>query len=239
MKTEELDYSCLDERDFLNIVIQRSEVLHDVKSPGKLVNAWSDGDELGLLKVVREKGSELAQRSYSLISNEFDDISKALGDWVPRSVADIGCGYGFFSLLAARAFQSDVTLIDAEENDYRHFGFSDDGAAYSSLQRAVEFLKSNGADNVDILPINPVETDVTSTGQVELAVSLLACGFHFSVDSYIPFFENNVSPGGKIILDIRRRSFDPQTKALSHLGDIEVINDSWKNRSRIIVTKPS
>jgi len=239
MTSPHIDFSCFDERDLLNIVLQRAEVIHDVRRPGKLVSAWTDGDEDGLVKVVKEKGVTIAERAFSEISKEFDNIVSNFDGWSPKSVADIGCGYGFFSLLAARKFSSDLTLIDVEENDYRHFGFSEEGAAYSSLQRAVEFLNSNGAEVVTVTPINPIETDVTSTTQVDLAVSLLACGFHFPVETYLEFFETHVAPGGKIILDIRKRRMEPQIEALSHLGDIITLDDSWKNRSRIMLTKPA
>ncbi|MDC0737867.1 class I SAM-dependent methyltransferase [Cognatishimia sp. SS12] len=239
MKKPEIDSSVFDDRDYLNIILQRSEVMHDVSKAGKLVKAWSEGDETGLLKVVSEKGSLLAERAFADISEEFEVILSSLNGWVPKSVADVGCGYGFFSLLCARAFNSNLFLIDVEENDHRHFGFSKEGAAYSSLQRAEQFLAKNGAGNVKVTSLNPLETDVCSAGDIDLAVSLLACGFHFPVDSYLEFFEENVVPGGRIILDIRQKKFESQVNTLAHLGHIEVISDAWKNRSRIMITKPS
>lgn len=237
MLPEKIDYSVFDETDYLNIILQRSEVLHDVPKPGKLVNAWSEGDEIGLLKVVSEKKEILAERALTDIQSEFETIRASLGARSPKRIADIGCGYGFFSFLAGFEFGSELLLVDIEENDHRHFGFASEGAAYSSLERAVQFLVANGISNEKISVVNPVETEITSSGKVDLVISLLACGFHFPVETYMDYFSNNVVSGGKIILDIRQRKFDEQTELLSKLGEIEVIGDSWKNRSRVLITK--
>lgn len=237
LQTQPLDYSVFDTRDFLNVILQRSDVLHDVSKPGKLVQAWSEGDETALLKIAEEKNTVLAERALTSIGDESTRIFDALGDFTPRSMADIGCGYGFFSWHVAQRFNPRLILIDLEENDHRHFGFSNEGAAYSSLERAAAFVRSNCSDDVDITTLNPEETDPQDIGMVDMAVSLLACGFHFPVDSYLDFFRNNVTPGGKIILDLRQRKLDSQIETLSSLGEIAIIDDVWKNRSRVMITK--
>lgn len=238
METEsmKLDHTMFDLNDMLRFVLQRSEILYDVEKPGRLIKKWTEGDEEPLKKVVQDKQGEIFNRVFADISKEFDEIHAVLSANPPKSITDIGCGYALFDCLAAKAYGSKVTLIDTESNDRRHFGFESDGAAYSDLDKAVRFLTCNGVAQDRIKAVNPTKYDIKTLKKADLAVSFLACGFHFPVSAYMDFFRNNLKKSGRIILDLRRSKYEVQREALLSLGSVNVLKESG-NRLRVLVDK--
>ncbi len=231
-----LDYSMFAAPDLLNLILQRSEILFDIPEKGRLISRWTEGSTAPLDSIVAEKGALLAARAVRVFRDEFNHLRPRLAAIPNHSVADIGCGYGMFDLLMHRAFQSRLALIDLEQNAHRHFGFNDEGAAYSNLSTAAEFLTRNGVDQQAIRKLNPATDDLMSLDPVDIAVSFLACGFHFPVDAYLAFFESRVKPGGHIFLDLRRRTFEGQKKRLGGLGDLSVLADAGK-QIRVVIRK--
>ena len=231
-----LDYSMFTHRDLVNIVLQRSEVLSDIKSPGAVIRAWIAGDEAPLDDIVSTKGAVLAQRAARVIGQEFAQILLRLRYIAPSSIADIGCGYAFFGLYAYHALDCDLLLIDVEQNEHRHFGFEEEAAAYSNLTHARDFLIANGVPADRVRTWNPEEQDLDEARKVRLAVSFLACGFHFPVDMYMPFFRFGVEPGGKVMLDLRGKQFQENKRILQKLGRVEVLTQGG-GRKRVLVHK--
>lgn len=125
-------------------------------------------------------------------------------------------------------------MIDLEENQRRHFGFQEAGAAYSSLKVARAFLKANGVPAKDIRALNPEEKDPLSLPSMHAAVSFLACGFHFPVSAYVPFIEQRMKPGARVIMDLRARRADAQQQELEALGEI-ITTPPSPNKSRRVV----
>lgn len=232
----DLDYSMFAADDLANIVLQRSEILFDVPRYGQIIREWESGDSRRLDDLVRDKGVELAARAVAQIGREFDAIRPVLDTLSPRSVADIGCGYAFFDLFLHRAFAADLLLIDIEQNERRHFGFRAQGAAYSNLSVARGFLVANGVPAASITTWNPDRQDSPRSQPVDLAISLLSCGFHYPAETYMDFFRTGVAPDGAIILDLRPRRFDEGCAVLSELGEVEVIATRDDHR-RVLVRK--
>ena len=230
-----IDISALRDNDLLNLILQRSEVIADQPAPGAAIRAWTNGDSGPLLQVVDRLGGEIARRALAVVQDEFEALAPVLDPVLTstgprRRLADIGCGYAFFELFAARRYGCGLLLIDMEENERRHFGFEDAGAAYSSLAVARRFLKDNDVPAKDIRTLNPQRKDPLSLPSTHAAVSFLACGFHFPVDTYLPFFTQNVKPGGRVIVDLRARRADVQADALAALGRVETLPGPPKAR---------
>ena len=236
INAENLDYSAFTDDDFLNLTLQRSEVLFDIPRYGRLIKEWSKGTTTPLKSIILKKGIIIAERSVRIIGDEFENLRPVLDQIGTNSIADIGCGYGLFDMFMAATYNSKILLIDLENNDKRNFGFSEEGAAYSNLSTAVNFLKANDVDPRSIKKMNPEKEDILSAEPVDLAVSFLACGFHFPVNVYLPFFEKKVKPGGHIILDLRKSAYAEQSKALAKLGDLTILDDGRKKR-RVMVKK--
>ena len=141
--------------DLLNLILQRSEVMYDRPRSGQVIRAWNAGD-LGPIKaVIADMGPEIALRAAAVIHAEYQALRPVLEAIKPRRTADIGCGYAIFDLFVARDYGSDLLLIDLETNERRHFGFQEQGAAYSNLGVARRFLIDNGVDDTAIRLLNP------------------------------------------------------------------------------------
>ncbi|MBO9436315.1 class I SAM-dependent methyltransferase [Ruegeria sp. R13_0] len=231
-----LDLSSFDETDLMNIVLQRSEVMFDRPRPGRVIRAWSEGDDGPILAEVARLGLEAARRAAGVIRAEYRALSPVLKQLKPKRVADIGCGYAFFDLFLAREFNAELVLIDLETNDRRHFGFKKAGAAYSSLKTARDFLVSNGVSTESVTTVNPNATAPETISPVDLVVSFLSCGFHYPVDSYLPFLDRALMPGGAAIFDLRTKTADAQIDALARFGSITDLEAPPKAR-RILLQR--
>ena len=232
-----LAFDGLASSDLVNLILQRSEVLSDLPRPGKVIRAWEAGDNAPMLAEVERLGVAIAQRAAGVIAAEYAALRPVLAERPPARVADIGCGYALFDLFLARDFAADLLLIDIETNDRRHFGFQDQGAAYASLSVARALLQGNGVAAGRIVTLNPGRADLLAAGKVDLAVSFLSCGFHYPVDTYIPFFRQCMNPGGRVILDLHAATADAQMQKLAPLGAIRILPGPPKAR-RVMVTKP-
>lgn len=240
IEVSDLDFSMLSEVDLLNIALQRSEVLSDEKRPNDMIREWSAGQEARLRQAVSDRGMIFAQRAMRTIQIEFEQLQPVLDPLAPQHIADIGCGYAFFGLLAYARYGCDLMLIDIEENERRHFGFEEEGAAYSDLEVAKQFLVANGVPEGKLRIWNPELEDApeveAADDKPDLAVSFLACGFHFPVDMYVPFFRFGVRPKGAVLLDLRSVTFQENRRVLAKLGHLEEIA-RIKNRRRVLLRK--
>jgi SAM-dependent methyltransferase len=219
-----LDLSVFDRSDLANLILQRSEVLYDVPRAGAVIRAWNSGDMGPIEAQVERLGDEIARRAAAVVYAEFEAMRPVLTQLHPRHLADIGCGYGFFSLFVAQEFGCDVTLIDLENNERRHFGFAMEAAAYSSLDIAKKLFVDNGIAASRIATLNPSEGDVLAIARPDLAVSLLSCGFHYPVDSYLEFFAETLADDGALIIDLRESNAMPQLEKIKRLGEVEDID---------------
>ncbi|WP_415234517.1 SAM-dependent methyltransferase [Pseudorhodobacter sp.] len=231
-----LDVGCLDRGDLINLILQRSEVMYDRPRAGQVIRAWGGGDMAPMEAEIDRLGGQVARRAAGVIHAEYREIAPLLRDLAPKRVADIGCGYAFFDLFLARDLQADVVLIDLESNEHRHFGFKSEGAAYSSLARARELLLANGVRPSQITTLNPRDTAPESIDPVDLVVSFLSCGFHYPVDSYLPFLDKVLAPGGAAIFDLREATATEQVQALSGFGTVTDIEAPPKAR-RVLLRK--
>lgn len=184
------------------------------------------------------RGQLLLKRAISVLYLEYLALKPTLDQILPKRVADIGCGYGFIDLFIAKEYGCDITLIDIETNDKAHFGFQDEGAAYTSLETAKRFLTQNSVSDEKVVTKNPGKDDLNGIKKVDLALSLLSCGFHYPTSRYANFWENNVSENGSIILDLRNARTETQLLELIQIGSIRTL---WKESkwNRILVQKSS
>ncbi|MDO5647393.1 cyclopropane-fatty-acyl-phospholipid synthase family protein [Paracoccus sp. (in: a-proteobacteria)] len=230
------DFSALTRDDLAHLILQRSQVLADVPQAGQVIRAWSNGDAAPLMAQVDRLGADVAARAFDGIAAEYEGLRDVLAELAPARIADIGCGYAFFDLLAWRNLGCDLVLIDTETNDHRYFGYAKQGAAYSNLTTAARFLKGNGVPDAALTVVNPDRHSLRDTGPVDLIVSFLACGFHWPAASYLDYFRTNLRPGGAILLDLRDRSAAQQLEELAPLGRIHTLPSPPKARRIFIKT---
>ena len=234
-----LDTSAFSRGDVLNLILQRSEIISDQPNPGRLIKAWTAGQDQPLLDLIDKIGEEtIIRRAAALILLEYEELRPIFEKAPPRAVTDIGCGYALFDLFLAQDFKSKLTLIDLETNDERHFGFEESGAAYSNLDVAARFLNANGIAKSRIKTVNPAVKSPDRLRGQDLVVSFISCGFHYPWSTYAVFFRDAVAPGGRIILDIRRRSAERAKAELAALGDVEELDTGFAAKAvRVVVTR--
>ncbi|MBL4915971.1 class I SAM-dependent methyltransferase [Szabonella alba] len=231
-----LDLGVLSREDLANLVLQRSEILFDAPEPGKIIRAWEAGDNGPMEREIDRLGEALARRAAGVIHAEYRALRPVLQSMKPTRLADIGCGYAFFDLFAARDLGVEIVLIDLESNERRHFGFQEEGAAYSSLAKARALLEANGIAPGHITTINPRDVAPETIAPVDLAVSFLSCGFHYPVDSYLPFLDKALMPGGAAIFDLRGRTAGGQSAKLAPFGSLSDLDSPPKAR-RVLLRK--
>ena len=198
-KTAPLDFSMFSDADVLNLCLQRGTRAGPLLPPKTRRLTDHNGK---VQEVISEKRDEIFGIVFEEISEIFETFKKTMGSFKPKRIADIGSGYAFVDLMIHRAFKCDLLLIDIEETDSIHFGYKDNGAGYSDLNTAREFLVANGVADDKITTINPKHQDLSAAGDVDVALSLISCGFHYPVSTYNAFYEAQVKKA--IMLDLRR-----------------------------------
>ncbi len=233
-----LDVSAFSEVDVVNLILQRSEIIRDQRRPGRVVAAWTEGDSAPALALVAQMGDTLIRRAAAIIWLEFQEILPTLQNLAPKSASDIGCGYALFDYFLWREFGCELTLIDLEQSEDRHFGYKERGAAYSNLATARRFLLSNGVEEGAIRLRNPATDDLFRDPPVDLAVSFISCGFHYPVDTYLDYFDRQVAPAGGVIVDFRARKAREGAEKLRELGQVSVLTDAaYGNAKRTLLRK--
>ena len=220
---QKVNFSMFTDVEVGNIILQRSKVGFVRKE----INGWLAGDDTALLQYAHENKEHILQEAMSIACRECGFFLKATDQVKPTKIADIGCGYALADLILYRRYNCDIVLIDIEKSTDRHFGFQSKGAGYASLEKAQEFLVKNGVPKEKIILINPNKQDVAEIGQVDLAISLASCGFHYPVETYDAFFKTQISSGGGVVLDIRKGSGG--IKTMKSFGDVTVLKKHPKH----------
>ncbi|WP_377191386.1 hypothetical protein [Ruegeria meonggei] len=228
----ELSFEAFSQDDLINLIMQRSEILHDQPRSGRIIRAWSSGNAGPAKFLVEKHGTELARRAAAIIYLEYQEIRDTIDTIAPSSVADIGCGYAMFDLFLWKDHRCDLTLIDLETSDKRHFGYEETGAAYSNLAVAHSFLTENGVSHNKITCLNPERDELPPAAKFDLAMSFISCGFHYPVQTYADFFRNAVSEDGTIILDLRSRLVRAGTEFLETIGTVSHLVDAAKGSAK-------
>ncbi len=234
-----LNIAAFDEGDVLNLILQRSEIIRDQANFNGFIKAWTRGDDGPVRELIDQIGIEtLARRAAAYIYLEYQQLRPIFETKKPRSAADIGCGYAFFDLFLTRDFDTDLILIDLENNENRHFGFEAEGAAYSNLGVTEKFLTDNGVNAKKIKTVNPEKIDVTTIKDIDYAFSFISCGYHYPWQTYRDFFVESVARDGRIILDIRSHTLADAMLELSEIGYIRAVEKAANNSAdRIMIAK--
>lgn len=234
-----LTTTALSNDDVLNLILQRSEIIRDQPRYNSYIRAWLNGNHTPILNLIDTIGRDtLVRRAAAYILLEFRQLQHIFEDKAPKNIADIGCGYAFFDLFLAKKYGSELALIDLESNGARHFGFQEQGAAYSSLVNAAKLLTDNGVKKNSIKTYNPEKDDLREITKLDYAFSFISCGFHYPWTTYAKFFHQNVAEDGRIILDVRNKELKSHVQQMSDMGIVRTVVKSANNSAdRILVVK--
>lgn len=223
----------LSRADVYQIALQRTSSLVRVPRYGRLSFVfWRRGHDLPLRVEAQLRRGAILRTAWDEVRREFDEIKAALGELDVRHVSDIGCGHALIDVLFWQAFASDISLIDIETSTDRHHNFRQTGSGYASLSAARNLLENNGVPAERMMTINP-NSDVLPDRTVDLAISLLSCGFHYPAETYREYLQRNLRKGGAFVFDLRVGT--DQSDFLSMFSTVEVIRSSTK-ADRLIAT---
>jgi SAM-dependent methyltransferase len=167
----------------------------------------------------------------AVIGKEFDEIKPFLPASA-ESVLDIGCGLaGIDVLLHAHYGAPRLYLADQNQTDKDiRYGFRPTGSFYNSFQVVSEIMRLNDIRSYSLLTVK-TGADLSSPLHIrekpDLIISLLSCGYHYPVDTYLARMVELLSPTGRIILDIRENT-DGVKKLKQYFSTIETIRHENK-----------
>lgn len=124
-------------------------------------------------------------------------------------ILDIGCGVGGIDVLLNDHYQAQSPqffLLDKSQLDPTVFyDFHKQTAFYNSLDLARQMLKLNGVAEpaIHCLEATP-DNRIQMEGGIDLAISLISWGFHYPVSTYVNEVARVLTPGGGVILDVRK-----------------------------------
>ncbi len=157
------------------------------------------------------------------IENEFLEMRDFLPTLV-ESILDIGCGLGAIDILLSKHYgQPELFLMDNSEIDKNiYYGFEEKGACYNSFEETEKLMKVNYIKNYNLIDIKGQRLPVFE--KIDLVISLLSCGYHYSVKEYLDYINTILSKNGALILDIREwsdgieiiKEVFPNVKEISH-----------------------
>jgi hypothetical protein len=199
-----------DERFVEDLILQRTEEF--VKHGGGVaLERWfADGDRSQLVACLKQQGllEAFVQETAERLRAEAEELANALQAPLDRSAVSVGPGNGLLELFLFRRLRfSTLLLIDIEDTESHVHGFSQHGSGYASLAATKDFLVANGVPSHCILTCNP-RREVLPKGRFDLLISILSMGFHYPCDEYVDFILDNVSEGGRVVLDKRRGATD-------------------------------
>ena len=163
------------------------------------------------------------------VKSDYEDIKNFL---TGPYIVDIGAGMGGIDFLI-KSYNNNlnVTLLDGEEvEDGEHYGFKENLKFYSNNQIAKNFFTDNNI-NATFL-----KADTSIIVKCNTLISLNSWGFHYPLNRYTQFVQNNRPQ--IIIIDIRPRY--QKIDELEELGyQYHTTLRSWgTKKSRIVLFDP-
>jgi SAM-dependent methyltransferase len=155
------------------------------------------------------------------IVRDFETIEEFLPMNPSPSILDIGAGLGGIDIYLYDHYKSDARLflLDKEGYSYKVFyGFYPNASKYNSFDMTRRFLADNGIKLEDIRCVDAERNEHLNLFQhrFDVIISLLSCGFHYPVETYLPLIKMTLNRDGVCILDIR-----------SGMGQQEVLKQSF------------
>jgi hypothetical protein len=134
-------------------------------------------------------------------------------DYLPVRInnsLDIGCGLGLIDVALFNHYNENINLhlldkTNSIEENSNVRGFNEKYIFYNSMESAVDTLVSNGVarNSIHTYEVSENTIEVINQNKYELILSLLSCGWHYSIETYIELIKNTLTNDGILILDIR------------------------------------
>lgn len=169
----------------------------------------------------KKNNKKHVKKMYNIdVEKEFNGILQYLGK--VKKIVDIGCGLAGVSIQLAHFYEyPELYLVDKNQIANKiKYGYHKDNCFYNSFDLLKSILEMNYIENYFLIDCD----DFKEIENVDLIISLLACGFHFPLSFYIDRIFNSLSENGVFICDIRSKVY---------AEEIKVIKLRFKNISEI------
>jgi len=169
--------------------------------------------------------SEIDEAITTMVQKDFDMIKNFLPARC-SSILDVGCGLALINIFLSNMYdQPDVYLLDKTELDANKIsGFNEKYKFYNSMNAAKEILLQNNVSSDRIHLYEAGEHSELYENKYDVICSLLSCGWHYSVNTYIDLFKETLSDDGVLVLDIRH-----DTDQVKFLGEDFVLVEQIYN----------
>lgn len=162
-------------------------------------------------------GEAVLDEYRKMIHKDYRDICTSLGPLSDSSfVCDIGCGMAGIDVEISLMNNPSFILVDGSGFQPR-YGFKDDTAFYNDKQILGQFMSVNNVRHEIFNASSGKDLPVFSP-KIDVIISLLSCGYHYPVETYLEWIKSNLSPAGRLIIDLRHST-----------DQLKVIKESFKN----------
>lgn len=149
-----------------------------------------------------------------------------------QKILDIGCGISGIDILLYDFFDNpELNLFDKNIIDKKIFyGYNKKSAFYNSFDILKNIMDMN---NIKNYIFHDQSKGFPEIKNVDIVLSLLACGFHFPVSDYIDSINKCLSIDGILIIDIRKGYENQIEEIKKYFNKIEEIKTDNKKTVRI------
>ena len=197
-------------------------------------------------KYIRLQRTNLQRESSDVsvkkFTEEMEQEYKLLASYLPPSlhcVLDIGCGVGGIDIPIYHNHGKPIlALLDSTGIPLNgiHYSFHNKGEVYNSMNVTRKMMDDNDVSGYLILDSDNYDIIGLHVFTIDLVISLLAWGFHFSVQIYCEKVYSLLSLNGIVILDVRKGTNGIETLN-QFFSSIEVIFSKPKY-DRIVARSP-
>ncbi len=175
------------------------------------------------INLQRTKLKDPVNQFKAQIKTEYNEMKKYLPAGV-KSILDIGCGLASIDVLLSKHYNQPILYLmdNSEVSDKIVYGYNRKKEYYSCFKATRSLLKANYIKNYNLVDIKNHKYPVYK--KIDLVISLLSCGYHYSVNEYLGYINTILSSNGSLILDIREdsdgieviKTIFPKIKKISH-----------------------
>lgn len=156
-------------------------------------------------KEVKEAVILKHQRSVGDFRTQLEQEYNELVNYLPaecRVIWDIGAGLGGIDVFLAKHYENpEIYLTDYDRIDTNvFFGFNQKYCAYNQFGLTRKLLDANGVKNYYFDYLDEVRR---LPHTADIIISLLSCGFHYPVSTYLEDIIFRSMSGSVLILDMR------------------------------------
>lgn len=165
------------------------------------------------LKIIISSINIMIEKDYKLIKEYLPENCE--------SILDIGCGLALSNIPIYKKYKKcEINLLDKtdykneeERNDFsdnnkKGHGFHQNYFFYNSMNAAFNTLVDNGVSKNDINLYEVDNHNELFLKKYDIITSILSCGWHYSIETYIDLMSKTLKPNGILIIDIRHSEKD-------------------------------